>query len=343
MIKKIGVLGAGSIGCYIGGHLLYSGCDVVFIGRERLQKEILENGMTLSHFSGKKVFIEPSKIKYKTSIEELKNCDLILITVKSQDSESTAQELKNIFKDDSTKTLISFQNGVTNASRIESILKESKVIAGMVPYNVISKGSGIFHSGTSGKLMIQETSTISKEIVSIFQKADLEIEEHPNLEGVLWGKLIFNLNNAINALAGVPLKEELSDPMFRKILARTMKEALSILKESKIKPVSLGKMIPWLAPIILGLPNFLFFRVASSMIKIDPEARSSMWEDLNKKRKVEFDFINGEILALAKKNQIGAPIQNKIANLIKEAEEKKQGSPCYSAEKLLELLNITER
>lgn len=341
MIKKIGVLGAGSIGCYLGGHLQQAGYEVVFVGRERLQKEILENGLTLSHFSGKQVYIYPDKIHYVTTMESLADCDLILITVKSQDSESSAVELKNIFGANQNKTLVSFQNGVTNANRIGKILTSSVVLPGMVPYNVLSKGKGIFHSGTSGNLMIGKSKPHSDEILSVFKRADLEIESHLNMEGVLWGKLIFNLNNAINALIGIPLKEELSNRKFRKIFSATMTEALLIMKQSGIKPVSLGKMIPWLAPIILALPDLLFFRVASSMVKIDPEARSSMWEDLDKKRKVEFDFINGEIINLAKAHNLDCPIQTKIAELIRSAEEKKAGSPCYSAEELTSLLKTT--
>lgn len=340
MIKKIGILGAGSIGCYLGGHLQQAGYEVVFVGRERLQKEILENGLTLSHFSGKQIYIYPEKIHYSTSMDGLADCGLILVTVKSQDSESSALELKKIFGANQNKTLVSFQNGVTNASRIGNILTSSVVLPGMVPFNVLSKGKGVFHSGTSGSLMIKQSKPHSDEIISVFRKAELEIQSHLNMEGVLWGKLIFNLNNAINALVGIPLKEELSNRKFRKILSSTMKEALSIMKGSGVKPVSLGPMIPWLAPIILALPDVLFFRVASSMVKIDPEARSSMWEDLDKKRKVEFDFINGEIINLAKAHNLDCPIQTRIAELIRSAEEKKAGSPCYSAEELTALLNL---
>jgi 2-dehydropantoate 2-reductase len=338
MIKKIGILGAGSIGCYLGGHLQQAGHEVVFVGRERLQKEILHSGLTITHYSGKQVYIYPDKIHYYTSMERLADCDLILVTVKSQDSESSARELKRIFGESQGKILISFQNGVTNAKRIGNILTSCKVLSGMVPFNVLSKGEGVFHSGTSGNLMIEQDDMNSEKILSLFRAAGLEIETHPNLEGVLWGKLIFNLNNAINALAGIPLKEELSNRNFRKILSETMKEALTIMKKSGIKPISLGKMIPWLAPIILSLPDFLFFRVASNMVQIDPEARSSMWEDLDKKRKVEFDYINGEIINLAKAHNLDCPIQTKIAELIRAAEEKKQGSPSYSADALSKLL-----
>ena len=37
---RIGVMGAGSIGCYVGGRLLSRGHDVIFIGRERVKAEL---------------------------------------------------------------------------------------------------------------------------------------------------------------------------------------------------------------------------------------------------------------------------------------------------------------
>jgi 2-dehydropantoate 2-reductase len=115
-----------------------------------------------------------------------------------------------------------------------------------------------------------------------------------------------------------------------------MLEALSVLKTAKIKPKSLGTMIPWLAPFILRLPNWLFFKVASNMIKIDPDARSSMWEDLQNKKVTEVDYITGEILKLANQLNLPTPFNTTIYNLIKVAEVKRNGSPSIPAKELLE-------
>ena len=38
---RIGVMGAGSIGCYVGGLLAASGVDVVMVGRERIRAEVM--------------------------------------------------------------------------------------------------------------------------------------------------------------------------------------------------------------------------------------------------------------------------------------------------------------
>jgi 2-dehydropantoate 2-reductase len=334
---KIGIYGAGSIGCYIGAHLLLNSKEVVFMGREKLQKEILKNGFHISDYKNNQFHIPNNKIKYVTDPNYLKDADCILFTMKSGNTIESCNELKRILKTKSP-LLISFQNGVSNSEKISSILG-SHCLAGMVPYNVVYQGEGKFHSGTSGYLLIEEKEPYSSLILNEF-KNSLEIKSHSNLKNILWGKLIFNLNNSINALAGIPLKEELSNPIFRKILAASMNESLRILEKSNIQPASLGKLIPWLAPFILKLPNFLFFRVASNMIKIDPEARSSMWEDLNQNRNTEFEFINGEIIKLAKLKNLKAPIQEKLKELILEAEKNKKGSPNLKAEELYKLLFI---
>jgi len=45
---KIGVFGAGSIGCYLGGRLIAAGADVVLIGRPALAAEIGAFGLHLT-------------------------------------------------------------------------------------------------------------------------------------------------------------------------------------------------------------------------------------------------------------------------------------------------------
>jgi len=97
-----------------------------------------------------------------------------------------------------------------------------------------------------------------------------------------------------------------------------------------------GKVIPSIAPFILSLPNWLFTRVAQAMLKVDPEARSSMWEDLQKGRRTEIDYLNGEIIKLAQKYDVPTPVNQKIFELVRQAEIQEQGPPQISAETLLQ-------
>lgn len=79
--------------------------------------------------------------------------------------------------------------------------------------------------------------------------------------------------------------------------------------------------------------------MANVTLKIDPKARSSMYEDFELKRKTEIDYLNGEIVSLAMNLGIKAPINEVIVNLVKDAEQKQHGSPKLSAEYLQNLVN----
>ncbi|MBM9500977.1 2-dehydropantoate 2-reductase [Leptospira sp. 201903071] len=329
MKPSFAILGSGSIGTYLGCKLLAAGNSVTLYGRERIQNELKTFGAKITDFNGGEIILSADSISYTTSLQGVSDADVFFVTVKSKDTKDLAQELGGILEKRQKKhsvssalpLVISFQNGVRNAEVLRESLKNLpvEVLAGMVPFNVVSKGNGHFHQGTSGNLVV-EYSRSGRSIVSILNRAGLSANTHKNIGGVLWGKLIFNLNNSLNALSGLTLKTEISKPGYRRILSKLMKESLEILRLAEIRPVRSGKMIPSLAPYILNLPDFLFFRIASGMVKIDPQARSSMWEDLVHKRPTEIDSLNGEVIKLADVMGHPAPLNREIVRLIKEAE-----------------------
>ena len=59
---SITILGAGSIGSYLGGLLVSSGAKVEMIGRESSAKSIRENGLKLTHFKNETIYLQPRKI-----------------------------------------------------------------------------------------------------------------------------------------------------------------------------------------------------------------------------------------------------------------------------------------
>jgi len=73
-------------------------------------------------------------------------------------------------------------------------------------------------------------------------------------------------------------------------------------------------------PMVIDSPDWLFNRLFIKRWKIDAKARSSMSDDLAQGRTTEVDYINGELVALADRLGIEAPINRKIVELIREAE-----------------------
>ena len=117
-------------------------------------------------------------------------------------------------------------------------------------------------------------------------------------------------------------------------MASVIREGLACLRAAGIKPVRIGKLIPSVAPRVLSLPNWLFLRVASAMVKVDPDARSSMWEDLERRRVTEVDYLNGELIKLGEKFGVATPVNRRLVELIRAAEAAGQGSPGLSAAQL---------
>lgn len=328
---QIVILGAGSIGCYVGGRLAAAGANICFIGRPRMQAIVQDNGLQLSHFNQSQVRVSAKQFEFTTDADRLAAADIVILTVKSQDTAAAAKQLKNKLK--ARATVISLQNGVCNVARLQELLNNVKIVGGMVPFNVVNQGQGRFHCGTEGNLCMQ-SADLPNKLLRYFDKAGLAVTQYKDIEAVQWGKLLMNLNNALNALSDMPLQQQLSDRHYRRVLALCIAEALHCMDKAKIKPVRVGKVMPRMLPFALRLPDNIFQLLAKGMLKMDPEARSSMWEDLQAQRQPEIDYLNGAIVLLGKQTGIATPINQKIVALVGEA-FKVGTSPAYTGEELL--------
>jgi 2-dehydropantoate 2-reductase len=315
---KIAILGAGSVGCFVGGCWQAAGLDVRFIGRPGLASEIAENGLTLSDYSGWKATLPANQIDFRTNGEALAEADIIALSVKSGATAEAGEEIATYGH--SGATVISLQNGISNVAVLEERLGgRFTVVRGMVPYNVAYLGDGHFHKGVAGDLYADDTAETRKLSSGIGESpADLKLSH--DMLGIAWGKLLINLNNAVNALSGRTLLEELRERDYRRVVAACQREGLRLLKQAGIEPAKVGAVGPALLPAVIGSPDWLFRNVFLKAWKIDAKARSSMADDLAAGRRTEVDFINGELVALADRLGVKAPVNRRIVELIRKAE-----------------------
>lgn len=320
---RIVIVGAGSIGCWVGGVLLNAGRNVTFLARPKVINEVDHYGLRLTDFEGRDIRLPTESVLMTTDAKVLLNAEVVIIAVKSPSTESTLWDIAKYIP--KRATILSFQNGVKNANRIRAVLGEhADVRAVMVPFNVVWSASGHFHRGVEGELVIQKG---PRDFTELFTVDGLAAKTVNNIESVMWGKVILNLNNALNALSNVPLKAQLRQREWRKLLAACQSEALETMQKAKIRPQTELPIPLWLLPTILRLPNFLFEKVASKMLAIDENARSSMWEDLIKGRNTEVDDLQGAILELANIFNTQVPNNQRVLKLVKQAESNNTGSP----------------
>ena len=325
---RIAVAGAGSIGCYVGACLAAAGRNVRLLARGGLAESCAKHGLRFSSLEGDDKALSPEAVSLSADPAAVfEGADVVLVTVKCRDTETIAALLAQHAPKDCV--VVSLQNGVNNASILREKLGGNRhVLAGTVTFNVVQSGKEgeprQYHRASTGRLLIEAGASGLLQLLSV---PGLSVQERSDIEPILWAKLLLNLNNALNALSGLPLAQELADRRWRLLLRGQIEEALAVLRAGRIKVGSIEGVHPRVTVQALGLPNALFKLAARKMLSIDPAARSSMWEDLEAGRPTEIDQIQGEIVALAKKFQLGVPLNERVLHLIKQAEQARQGSP----------------
>jgi 2-dehydropantoate 2-reductase len=152
--RPIAVAGAGSIGCFVGGMLAAAGGNVALLARSRVIGEIEGHGLRLTSFDGFDQTIASTRLRLSDDPAILGNAGVVLVTVKSADTAEIAEVIARHAPADAV--IVSLQNGVGNIAVLRERLPGRRVLAGMVPFNVISAGEGRFHRATSGDIVIEQ-------------------------------------------------------------------------------------------------------------------------------------------------------------------------------------------
>ncbi|MFC1417629.1 2-dehydropantoate 2-reductase [Streptacidiphilus cavernicola] len=312
---RIAILGAGSIGCHLGGHLA-AHAEVTLIGR-RTVLDTLADGLTLTAAGRPPRHVPRADLTIATGPDAVAGADLVLVTVKSSGTAAAALELAEHL--DPGTVVVSFQNGLHNPGVLREALPDHTVLAGMVPYNVLQTRPGTFHQGSAGALMVDDLPQAAP-LLDALTRAGLPVQARRDMREVQYAKLLMNLNNAVNALSGLPLRDQLGQRDYRRCLALCQDEALAAYRAEGVRPARLGPLPAAATPTLLRLPDPLFHRLAAASLRIDAQARSSMWEDLERGRPTEIDALQGEVVALAARHHLPAPANARLITLIRTAE-----------------------
>jgi 2-dehydropantoate 2-reductase len=327
--RPIGIAGAGSIGCFVGGMCAATGRRVALLARPRVIQEIEAGGLRLTSFEGFDRTIAASGLTLSDDPAIFGDAGAVLVTVKSADTAEMADIIAKHAPADAV--VVSLQNGIGNVAVLRQRLPGRRVLAGMVPFNVVSAGAGRFHRSTSGDIVIEQDDSGTAAQLSV---PGLTMRPSQNIAGVQWGKLLLNLNNALNALGDLPLRKQLAQRPWRMLFADQMAEGLAAIRAEGITPVSSTPIPAGWTPPLLRLPDAIFEALLGRTMKIDPEARSSMWEDLRRGRPTEIGYLQGVITEIADRRGLQVPLSRRIVALIRRAEAAGKGSPGLTPEQI---------
>ncbi|HEY8706385.1 MAG TPA: 2-dehydropantoate 2-reductase, partial [Burkholderiaceae bacterium] len=233
------VMGAGAIGCYLGGCLQAAGVPVVFVGRPRVLAALREHGLTLSDLDQRRQHLPAAALNLHDTVPAGIAPVLVLLAVKSGATAAAAAQLAAALP--AGTPVVSMQNGIGNADLARAAAPGLQWLAGMVPFNVAELAPGHFHRGTTGALAAQDDAAL-RALAPAFESAGLGLQLHADLRAVQWGKLLLNLNNPVNALSGQPLRAQLQNRGYRQCLAALQTEALQLLRSAGIAPAQVAAL-----------------------------------------------------------------------------------------------------
>ncbi|HEY9105823.1 MAG TPA: 2-dehydropantoate 2-reductase [Roseateles sp.] len=310
------VMGAGAIGCFIGGLTQLAGVPVHFVGRPRVLAHLRKQGLRLTDLDGLDRRIAALDLRLHEQPPAGLKPDLVLLCVKSGATAEAATALGLTLPEGTS--VVSLQNGIANAGLARATAPQLRWHAGMVPFNVAGIAPGHYHRGTAGTLAAEgkERDVALAAWRTALGRVGMDLALHDDLAPVQWAKLLLNLNNPVNALSGRPLRDELLQRGYRRVLAALQQEALALLEAAGQPLARLTPLPPHRLPLLLRLPTPLFRLAAARMLRMDAEARSSMADDLAAGRTTEIDALCGEVVRLAQGLHRDAPLNARMQSLV---------------------------
>ena len=297
-MAKIAVMGAGAVGCYYGGMLARAGHDVTLIGRPNHVDAIQRDGLLLDTQS----FKEQVRLQASTEPSAVAGATLVLFCVKSTDTESAAAAIRPHLLPGAL--VLSLQNGVDNAVRLQAALPAQEVAASVVYVATEMPGPGHVKHNGRGELVIA-ASPSSAEAAALLAAAGVPTDISANVEGALWAKLILNCAyNALSALTGLPY-----GPIVHNAELDTAATMADVVRECQAVAQASGIVLPGtLLQDVLGLADTM------------PAQHSSTAQDLARGKPTEIDHLNGYVVKRGAALGVPTPLNHALQVLVKLAE-----------------------
>ena len=303
---RIAIIGPGAMGSLFGAYLLRAGHELLLIdhnntrartiGQEGLR---LHEGDTLHRFT-----VDATANPLPPSPDS--PYDLILVMVKAQQTAKAAETAAKIATDETL--ILTLQNGLGGAEILCKVLGEERVLVGVTSQGATLLGHGEVRHGGNGETIIGPAAPASKhaaELARIFTEAGLEARWEEGISLHLWKKLCANCGiNAITALANIKNGKIYSHPEAAAVCADAVRETVRVATASATRLGDEEKIVSWVL----------------SVAKATSANRSSMGQDVDRRRVTEVDFINGAVMREGALHGVPTPVNATLFRLIKTLE-----------------------
>ena len=301
---KIAVIGAGAMGSLFGAHLAESGEDVhlIDVWQEHVEA-VNRSGVMVESANSRRVV----SVSATTNPADVGTVALTIIFVKSTQTAAAAETAAGIIGTDGT--VLTLQNGMGNADIISGRIDPGRIIAGTTSHGATLLAPGTIRHAGAGPTVIGPWSPGIKgmqraeKVASVLSRAGIATDVVEDIRPVVWAKLLINVGiNAITGLTGIKNGQLLDLEVTRNLSRAAVAEAVQVAHAQGVR--------------VRNDATEHVFQIAAATAA----NRSSMGQDVDRKRTTEIDAINGYIVREAERFGIEAPVNKTLTALIKTLE-----------------------
>jgi len=302
---KIAVLGAGALGCAIGGTLAQAGHELSLINRNRAQVQAIQAGGLRMHSDAG---VATVRVRAALSAQGLGPQDLVIVLVKSFHTREAMAAARELVGADTV--VMSLQNGLGHEDILSEVVGRDHVVAGKTYVGGVMRGPGSIIAGVQGKrtLIGELDGRLTPRVRAIgeaFNAAGLATTVSDNIVGVIWDKLLVNV--ATGALSGItrltygPLYQL---PGIEATAIAAVQEAIDVARACGVRLSTADARAPW-TKAAEGLPA---------------DFKTSMLQSLEKGSVTEIDFINGAVVRWGERCGVPTPVNRTLVACIQGIE-----------------------
>ncbi|MEI6752553.1 MAG: 2-dehydropantoate 2-reductase [Paludibacter sp.] len=300
MKTKIVIVGLGGVGGYFGGLLAkyYSknpDVEIYFVARGEHLRKVQANGLQL--ITENETFqIFPTLAT--DNIAEIGIADYIIMTPKSYDLESTAEQIKPIIA--ANTVIIPLLNGIDNSERIRNLLPETEVWDGCCYIVAKIKEPGVVENAGNIHRMVFGYQNQTNERLLAFEKlltdAGIEARFYEDILTEIWKKFFFISTSAsLTSYFNVSYGEILTDMVQRQTLVDISTELIKVANAEGI-----------------AIDNSEIDKLIHQFEKLPVGTTTSMHRDFLAGKNTEVDTLTGIVIKLGIKHGISTPTYEKV-------------------------------
>lgn len=303
------VVGAGAMGGLFGGLLAEGGLDVTLVDTSAEHVgAIREKGIRITGVGGDRYI----PIKATTRGEDIARADVVLFQCKSFANRAAAESVRKLFAGDAVA--ISFQNGLGNEQALEELLGRGRIIGGLTAQAGLVEAPGVVRNGGDLPTHIGEMagglSPRVEAIAKAFTAHGLNTIASPDIKREKWKKLLGNVAlGAISAITNTNSAEIMAVPELRETVLRMVDEAARVAAAEGVH-------------LDVAEARSVLMKLVDTAGGGTGTSKSSMCEDILRRRPTEIDTIHGAVARLARQHNLPTPTIDAMVALVKGLQAK---------------------